>query len=292
MIGIKLQGRLGNQLFQYAFIYSASKKLNTSFYLDQQIDYFKLDKYFEINQGYFQRFVSSLINIHGFKNIFSFHFRRCIFKQAQILLKLKTNTYEWTATDPGEVLSLLKNQTLYNGYFQSQRYFIANEQQIRQLFTLKQHHQAAFALKYRKIYQGKTIICVHIRRTDYLSLNHLDLGDGDLSLPVKYYETTIAKIHYENALYIFIGDDPEFANENFAHIQSKLISRDTEIMDFQHLLNADVCITSNSTFSWWGAWLNHKPQKIVYCPKYFMGWRVNKEIPVDIYPADFIQVDF
>jgi hypothetical protein len=62
-------------------------------------------------------------------------------------------------------------------------------------------------------------------------------------------------------------------------------------MDFQHLLNADVCIISNSTFSWWGAWLNNKPTKVIYAPKYFMGWRIKKEIPDHIYPIDWTLID-
>jgi hypothetical protein len=63
-------------------------------------------------------------------------------------------------------------------------------------------------------------------------------------------------------------------------------------MDFQHLLNAHECIISNSTFSWWGAWLNTRPDKKIYAPEYFLGWRIKKEYPQNIYPHDWVKVSF
>ncbi len=75
MIAVKLEGRLGNQLFQYAFIYTASKKLNTKFYLDKSADYLVLDKYFNIEQDFCYLFDKKICSIKGFKNIFSHHLR-------------------------------------------------------------------------------------------------------------------------------------------------------------------------------------------------------------------------
>jgi len=133
---------------------------------------------------------------------------------------------------------------------------------------------------------------VHIRRTDYLQLQHPGLGDPGLALPPAYYDAAISNITNKNAHYIFVGDDHKFINENFGHIQNKTVSSDNEINDFQHLTNANICITGNSTFSWWGAWLNNIPGKIIYAPKYFLGWKVKKESPINIYPEGWIQIEF
>ena len=60
-------------------------------------------------------------------------------------------------------------------------------------------------------------------------------------------------------------------------------------MDFQLLLHADKLIISNSSFAWWGAYLN-KNKTEVFVPQYWLGFKVDKEIPADIIPARFISV--
>jgi hypothetical protein len=127
---------------------------------------------------------------------------------------------------------------------------------------------------------------------DYLHLQHLNLGGDDLSLPLEYYTQAVSKYDRKPVHFVFLTDDLDFVEENFQAITNKTISNDSEIMDFQHLLNAGECIISNSTFSWWGAWLNNKPNKVIYAPKYFLGWRIKKESPWKIYPDNWIQIDF
>lgn len=171
-------------------------------------------------------------------------------------------------------------------------YFKNHEDNIKFLFSIKPVYKKEFHYKYAYLYKNYTIICIHIRRRDFLNLGQLDLGGDNLSLPVDYYKNAIKKIVVKNPLYVFISDDNDFVTKHFTFLKNKYISTDSEIMDFQHLLNADVCIISNSTFSWWGAWLNNKSEKIIYAPQYFMGWRIKKEIPYTIYPDSWIQIDF
>lgn len=286
MIGIRLQGRLGNQLFQYAFIYATAKKLGTGFYIDQYTERSVLNKYFgSVNSPA----ITLLFNINHFKNIFNFHLRRFYYRGLEERGKFSFLNYDYEAaiTD-----IYFQDNAIYQGYFQSEIFFSPYQDLIRDKFRLKQRFVTQFQSKYKELYQNNSIVTIHIRRTDYQNQGHLNLGGDDLSLPLDYYEKAIERYNGQNVHFLFISDDEDFVNRNFKKITNKTISTDPEIMDFQHLLNADGCIISNSTFSWWGAWLNNKAGKIIYAPKYFMGWRVKQEVPQNIYPSSWNQIDF
>lgn len=290
MIAVRLQGRLGNQLFQYAFALNASAKLNTGFFIDQYTELSIVDKYFKNAAGNDHKLIPRLFfGINGYKNFFNFYLRRAYFKNIALLKKLSIIEYNYeTAAAAIE----LRNDILYQGYFQSESFFAENKGLVRNKFVLKDLFIDQFHSKYGNLYQNNRIVTVHIRRTDYLNLAHLNLGGNDISLPPDYYKKAISEFNHKNAHFIFITDDADFVNQNFEEIENKTVSADTDIMDFQHLLNADICIIANSTFSWWGAWLNNKTEKIIYAPKYFMGWRIKKETPAGIYPKEWVQIDF
>jgi hypothetical protein len=289
VIAVRLQGRLGNQLFQFAFAIVISKKLNTGFIIDQYIERSAVDKYFKRIEGPFPWCVSKLFKITGYKNLFTFYLRRVYFRN--LILFKKLSLIECDYETPAAEITI-QNNTVYQGYFQSETFFKSFENLIKQTFVLKDFFVKEFNEKYSALYKSNKIITIHIRRTDYLNLGHLNLGGDDLSLPVEYYKNAISKFDRQNVHFVFISDDIDFVQKNFGEIGNKTVSQDSEIMDFQHLLNADGCIISNSTFSWWGAWLNNKTEKIIYAPQYFMGWRVRKETPLDIYPKEWIKIDF
>ncbi|SHN24128.1 alpha-1,2-fucosyltransferase [Mucilaginibacter sp. OK098] len=289
MIAVRLQGRLGNQMFQYAFILAASKQLNTNFYIDQYIELSSVERYFNNIVARPNKALTQLFKIKGFKNIFSFHLRRAYYKYLAKVNKLAVYEYDYNGT-AAEIT--LQNNILYFGFYQSESFFDSIKETIKNGFTIKNVFIEAFNLKYSSLYQHKKIVTVHIRRTDYQSLEHLNLGAGDLSLPKAYYEKALAKFEGQNVHFVFISDDRDFVNQNFKEVNNKTISADSEIMDFQHLLNADACIISNSTFSWWGAWLNNKPGKTIYAPRYFLGWRIKLETPREIYPGNWTLIDF
>jgi hypothetical protein len=289
MIAIRVEGRLGNQLFQYAFIYAVAKEMNSDFYIDQYIQTSVVDMYFYNTSSSAQKVVNRLFCIKGFKNLFSFYLRRLYYKLLEKLFRLSVLQYPFTVS---QIEIELQNNTIYKGYFQSELFFKPIQEDIRNKFVLKSKYVSSFTNKYGAIYQNHTIVTIHIRRTDYQNLPYLNLGSADLTLPVSYYQNAVSKCDGQNVHFIFISDDVLFVQDNFKHIKNKTISGDTEIMDFQHLLNADICIISNSTFSWWGAWLNAKKNKIVYCPIYYLGYHLKKEIPTNIYPDGWKQIEY
>lgn len=260
MIGIKIHGGLGNQLFQYAFIYTTAKKLNTSFYLDEGIDFFKVSKYFNVTEDYFKQLRRAFFNIRGFRRIVK-NQRIKLFDDISVKNRLEKtiiNGYQ----NPDKEIFKLKNNILYEGFFQSEKYFDEQKNVIKSLFTIKNKYVKLFEQKTKHIDFSKNIITVHIRRDDYLQLNW--------QLSIEYYHKAIAEVEKPDNYYIFITDDPDFVALNFSHIHNKYISSDHEIIDFQFLLNSNTNILANSSFSWWGSYLNKK-DALTIAPKLWLG---------------------
>lgn len=266
MISVQLEGRLGNQLFQYAFAHATSKKLGVSFYLDKSIEPLLLYRYFEIKNDVFYVLDKYLFSIKGFKNLFTHYLRKGFYNSLRWFLNLTKVDIEDTEIQ----LFKIKNHTIMRGFFQSTAYFEPYQKDIQKFFTIKDKYQQEFETIFNSLPNDKMLIVVHVRRTDYVGLN--------LTLPLSYYEEAIALDSPDQRHYIFISDDPSFVEEQFADIQNKYVSKQSEIIDLQFLMHADVCILSNSSFSWWGAYLNKKNAKII-APKFWSGFSRKTEEP-------------
>ena len=135
-----------------------------------------------------------------------------------------------------------------------------------------------------------------MRLTDYKLSGNDFLGGQDLTLPFSYYKFCLNQILKTNSIekIIVISDDVEKCKEIFKEFEKVNImyEENTEIIDFQLIMNADYLILSNSSFSWWGAYLNNKKQK-VYAPKYWLGFHKKFSYPLEITEGlDWDIVDF
>ena len=111
-----------------------------------------------------------------------------------------------------------------------------------------------------------------------------------MSLPETYYNNALQQIEkIEDYTVIIVTDDIQNVEGKLEGIKCKVIVSDSEIMDFNMLLHADKLIISNSSFAWWGAYLNKK-NAVVFVPQNWLGFKIGKEIPADIIPARFIPV--
>ena len=137
-----------------------------------------------------------------------------------------------------------------------------------------------------RLFTDNKTIAVHIRRTDYLKY-----GKRDISLPMEYFQNRLDIIENIDAYkIIFVSDDIECVKSHFRNKDNYIYSLNDEITDFQIIMNADIAIISNSSFSWWAAFLSGK-NNIVYAPKNWLGFRIGKEHPKGIMTDRFIWCD-
>jgi len=294
MIGILAEGRLGNQMFQFAFTYAAAKKLNTSFFIYRadELRYFQLTKNFSSkNKKIIKRFL--FVNAFRKSNLpFTFNGVKRIVSYFRNGMKYQ-DIFKWdNMLDENKYfLSEIKNNKLYSGFFQCEEYFKKDKEDILKCFSIKEEYTENFR-EIKKYLFEKKYVAIHIRRTDYVNHGGKELGGNDVTLPATYYKKCLSLINNLSSYnVVFVSDDIEFAKNAFGKSSSYYYESNNEITDFQILLNADKLIIANSSFSWWAAWLSTKHNKIVYAPEYYLGFKIKKYYPAGIKVPDWNWVD-
>ncbi|HET8827850.1 MAG TPA: alpha-1,2-fucosyltransferase [Pelobium sp.] len=270
MIGVKFDGRLGNQLFQYVFLKYLKQREDkaTVFFINPHHAY--IQKYFDLEGK-----DNFLLASKPYSAITRF---------LPFLLKLKqVYIHNWII--PKELP--IKNWSVYVGYFQSDYYY----QQLnhKPIFKIKQQYRDDFENLYGKLYRENKIVVVHIRRTDYM--NYGERRKRDISLPMAYFKKRLNAIeNLQNYKVIFVSDDIKHVKEIFPSQPNYLFSENNEIIDFQIIQNADISIISNSTFAWWASYLSPK-KNLVYAPKNWFGFKIKAEHPRGIMTDKFVWYD-
>jgi hypothetical protein len=265
MVGHRILGMLGNHMFQFAFIYSVSEKLETPFFIEYgsaKMNRPRLYTYFKLrNHNYFQN---------------------QLLKTWFLLVNRKPRVITLDSEAEPEIeLEKLADNCIYTGFAQSEKYF----QRIpaNDIFKIKKKYVQRFNQKYGELFGKNKIIAIHVRRGDYAEQDNELLGGKDLSLPISYYQNALSDIsNIETYQVVIISDDIEYCKINFKSLANCHFVSDTEIIDFQIMKNADVCIIANSSFSWWGAYLNEKVNKMIFAPQYWLGFKVRREFPKGI----------
>ena len=179
----------------------------------------------------------------------------------------------------------IKDGYSIQGMFQTDKYFKHNRDNILKWFTPRK----AYLEQANKIDQqipatADNRCTIHIRRSDYHAMEEKDDGLGWI-LPIAYYKEALKNLP-DNLYYVIISDSPDFAEQVFADLPNKFVSRGhPAVVDMYLLTRSKYNILANSTFSWWGGWLNDHTDKFVIAPKYNLGW------PDDIWFPDQISVD-
>jgi len=251
MLIIRLTGGLGNQLFQYAHGRALAEKRNTSLLLD--ISWYKG----RIDRSY----MLSHFNI-----------------EAEIASKFRVIITE-----------IFSSKNYIYGDYQSERYFENIKDIIRKDFTLKNKISDKNKKILEKI-QSTNSISIHLRGGDYIRGKKSDFH-GTCS--TEYYNKAIEEMRSNvNSPFFFIfTDDIDWAKSHIIFPESSVIVSNKDNKPYEELLLMSKCkhnIIANSTFSWWGAWLNSNVNKIVIAPrKWFNNSSINTE---DIVPKSWIRI--
>ncbi|WP_371155546.1 alpha-1,2-fucosyltransferase [Jannaschia sp. 2305UL9-9] len=154
-----------------------------------------------------------------------------------------------------------------HGYFQSERYFAGIADTIRRDLTLTEPLSFESAAWQARIAQDPLAVSLHVRRGDYLSAgNH---GTCDAAYYARALQAVTDRMGARPRLYAF-SDDPDWVRDHL-HLDAEMavVGHNGPDAGHEDLALMSTCrhhIVANSTFSWWGAWLNPRPDKVVAAP--------------------------
>jgi hypothetical protein len=283
-------GRLGNQIFQFVFLCSISNS-------NERIVTFFMDNFFEI----FETNNCNIIDISVKNRYVSFLIRKAIFpavdKIFKGLAKFKVITLFEQEKDINKFP--LPEYIAKRGYVPI-KYVAPDFYQSEKLF--RKEILGKIKIKEKYIKEARNIInsfpketekvFIHIRRSDYVDLTFL--GQKGIVLPKAYYLKAISELNKEvrNPFYIFVSDDPDYVRDCFENIEPKYISNNSVGVDLSLMSLCEYGVCSNSSFSWWGAYLMKNRKKVVF-PKYWFGWKQKIESHPGIYPefATILEVE-
>jgi hypothetical protein len=175
---------------------------------------------------------------------------------------------------------------ILDGYFQSEKYFIDYKKEIVNLFNISIENKTKIKDSFSWWgLQEKPITSVHIRRGDYL--NNPDFHP---TCTIEYYEKAIKEIG--DSYFIFVSDDIEWVKQNFKTNSNDYVfsNFNDEILDLTLMTMCDNNIIANSSFSWWGAYLNPNQDKKVIAPKKWFGPKGPQD-QSDIIPENWLIID-
>jgi hypothetical protein len=268
---IGYMGRLGNQMFQYASLMGVANKtgydfgipiiINSKIELNGCYDKY-LNKWIPYKLDLLDCFNLSAVDSSDISN------NEIFFENKH---EFNPDTFN------------IKDFTDLNGYFQTEKYFKHISEDIIREFTFKSEIINE-CLKIKSNYEN--IVSIHFRRGDYLGdTNKFPLLDLD------YYQSAINMFNDKEYIFFIFSDDIKWCKNIFGNNERIIyIEEKNQFIDMCLMSMCDHNIIANSTFSWWGAWLNNNPNKKVIGPKKWFGPELSHLNEKDIIPNNWIKI--
>ncbi|MBI2720864.1 MAG: alpha-1,2-fucosyltransferase [Bacteroidetes bacterium] len=283
MIIVQLIGGLGNQMFQYA----AGKALALHHGTELKLDISHLEA--EAGNEYTKRnFELNCFNLNyrlvseEDRNVYfpkKISLIKRIVKRFFPALEKKNMFYEPGKKYYPEFFQLPNNTYLY-GFWQSEKYFEKFASVLRAEFTPAAPLPMALMDVKKRIEQRESV-SLHIRRGDYVTLKSASDFHGSCGLD--YYKKAIEFLSHTKKIELFIfSDDIEWCRQNLIFdVPLTFVAQNNGACRDLYLMS--LCkhnIIANSSFSWWGAWLNQNRGKIVVAPEYWFKTIKSKELDI------------
>lgn len=244
MIIVKIQGGLGNQLFQWAFGFAHAKKFKTE--VDYDISFFQLQNNHRVSFKLFD--LPNLIKCDI--PLYDQNTEVTLNKSQVVVVTEKFgNFFDFESTYNSDY------HYFCDGYWQDPDYFKAYRSEILSYIDFKVDHAFDFA----------NSCSLHVRRGDYVGLQEAHpLQD------LNYYKNAIEEINPQGNIFVF-SDDIEWCKSNLKFDKLIFMENNSNIQDLKLMSLCNHNIIANSTFSWWGAWLNQHEDKKICAPKKWFG---------------------
>lgn len=287
---VDIKGGLGNQMFCYAFAYAVAQINGAELCIDTSLlegDKVKKRKLELLNYNIL--FDKKIL----YKYDSSFFFRKTGINRIRkkCAIGFRTRIYK-----ENEVYNYDKNaikmscDTYYDGYWQNYRYFMKYREELIGMFQpIIEKSKDVVALETSIL--SKESVSLHIRRGDYIGLNwQLPMEYYELALNLLYEKLGVTESHMLDIY--FFSDDMDYVRAYFEGKRMKYInfhymeysSENRNIFDMYLMSCCKHNIIANSSYSWWGAYLNSNKEKIVICP-YKGMWGSG------FYPEDWTGID-
>jgi hypothetical protein len=268
MIIIKIFGGLGNQLFQYALGRQLAILNKTSLYLDISDYQISGLRQYELNKFNIKAkiiYKNKILKqdlfhkiLYRVYNKFSSLYYRCHYIEEKYPYYFDSNVLN------------IQNNSYLNGYWQTEKYFIDIKPYLLKEIVLNK----TLDLKNLQILnqiKNDNSVSVHFRRTDYISKKSVAQNHGICPLDYYYQSLGYVSKNIKHPVFYVFSDDTEWVKQNFkSKFKTYYLNHNQGEKSFLDLYLMSKCkhnIIANSSFSWWGAWLNQNQGKLIIAPK-------------------------
>lgn len=264
MIYCNLKGGLGNMLFQIAACKNFAITKNTDCSFPNFLNHLSF-----LNQE----------KTHNPALNYSFEYLNFLkLNSFQPLKEVKKYDFPFEYTDyiPQE------NSFYIDGFFQSEKYFVQNKEKIIQFLKPNENINNILLSKYKQIIESNSV-SLHVRRGDYLRFpSHHPVQQND------YFMKSLEIVEKYDIIVVFSDDIQWCKNNLLFNKRTFYIENEKDYIELFLMTKCKNNIISNSSFSWWGAWLNENESKKVIAPKNWFGTNLNHLRADDIYGQNWI----
>lgn len=294
MLIVKLVGGLGNQMFQYAAARALALARSLPLHLDTTgFVGCRLHQGFELQHVF--HCDMPIASSHDVQTVLGWRaaplVRRFLARSELTALRghafiAEPHFHHWPC------LRSVPDKAYLHGYWQSEKYFADAVEAIRTDFTFRQPLSANNAVICDKICAARIAVSLHVRRGDYVSNVETNAEHGLCS--IGYYRTAVRYIadRFDTPTFFVFSDDINWAQSNLElDYPCHYIDHNRGAESYNDMRLMSLChhhIIANSSFSWWGAWLNSSDDKLVIAPKRWFARQNNNT--KDLIPSGWTMI--